>query len=280
LAIGGEGEFDMNSNQESIVGQVRTYWEGHTLGLQYVKDPTLVPGTREFFDHIQPWMNPFKFPEIMPRIDKYAARLSGKQLLEVGCGMGFDSIEFMRRGVRVTATDLTQSAVDMTRRHFEVKGFEAEAVMRENILALSFPAESFDAVWACGVIHHTGDIPGALSEIARVLRPGGFAMISHLYRRPSWMYFISRLGRENIEFKEEDAPITEFLTEPEVLRLFSRFAIEETVRDHYRALPIARTGWKAALYTNVFRPTYNLLPRRLAEHLAYKFSVVAAKRAG
>jgi 2-polyprenyl-3-methyl-5-hydroxy-6-metoxy-1,4-benzoquinol methylase len=269
----------MTSGTDAKVSQVRPYWEQHTLGMQYVKNPTLVPGSREFFDHIQPWMNPFKFPEIMPRIEKYAARLSGKQLLEVGCGMGFDSIEFMRRGVCVTATDLTQAAVDITRRHFEGKGLKAEAVMRENVLALSFPAESFDAVWACGVLHHTGDISLALSEIARVLRPGGLAMISHLYRRPSWMYFISRLGRENIEFKEEDAPITEFLTEPEILRLFSRFAIEETARDHYRALPIARTGWKAALYTNVFRPTYNLLPRQLAEHLAYKFSVVAVKRA-
>jgi len=256
---------------------VRDYWDAHTLGLQYVRDPNLEVGSAEFFAHIRPWMNPYKFPWIMERIEREATRLRGKRLLEVGCGMGFDSVEFLKGGVRVTATDLTPSAVELTRRHFELEGLEAEDVRVENVLALSFGDESFDAVWANGVLHATGDTPLAIREVRRVLRPGGRAIISHFYRRPSWMYWLSRLGRENIEHKEEDPPVNEFYTEREILAMFDGFRVEEAAREHYRALPVARRGLKAALYTWGFRPAYNLIPEPLAERLAYKLSVTAVK---
>ena len=102
-------------------------------------------------------------------------------------------------------------------------------------------------------------------------------MISHFYRKPSWMYALHRLGRENIEHSDEDPPINDFLTEAEVLRLFRGFEIVERAREHYRALPICRSGVKAALYRYGFKPVYNLLPGMIARPLAYKFSITAIK---
>lgn len=260
------------------VEAIREYWQQRPLGTQYVSDPDVTVGSAEFFQHIKPWMNPYKFPEIMPRIEAEAAKLRGGHLLEIGCGMGFDSAEFLERGVRVTATDLTPAAVELARRHFATRGVTAEAVKVENVRRLSFPDETFDGVWANGVIHHTGDNRAAIAEIRRVLKPGGRAIISNFYRRPSWMLLLSRLGRENIEFEDADPPVTDFMREHEILGLFDGFEIETVSRDHYRALPIARRGWKAALYTWGFRPVYNLLPAALARRLAYKLSVTAVKR--
>jgi ubiquinone/menaquinone biosynthesis C-methylase UbiE len=259
------------------VAQVRDYWEARTLGTQYVTDHTLEVGGREYFAHIRPWMNPYKFPWIMERIEREAAGLRGKHLLEVGCGMGFDSVEFLRRGVKVTATDLTPAAVDLARRHFELEGLEAEEVRVENVLDLGFPDESFDAVWANGVLHATGDTRLAIREVRRVLRPGGRAVISHFYRKPSWMWTVHRLGRENIEHTDRDPPVNEFYTDEEILSMFEGFVIEEAQREHHRALPVARSGVKAALYTWGFRPAYNLLPESVARRLAYKLSVTAVK---
>jgi len=258
---------------------VHDYWDAHTLGFQYVTDPRLMPGTRAFFDHIRPWMSPFKFPWIMERIEREAALLSGRRLLEVGCGMGYVSLEFIRRGARVTATDLTPQAVSLTRRHFTLENVQAEDVRVQNVLSLSFHNDSFDAVWANGVVHATGDTALAIREIRRVLKPGGRAIISHFYRRRSWMYFLSKLGRENIEFQEEDPPVNEWHTDREILGMFEGFEIVEAVREHYRALPIARNGMKALLYRSLFRPAYNRLPEGLAKALAYKFSVTAVKKA-
>lgn len=267
----------MDETLQTLVSDVHDYWDSHTLGYQYVTDAQLEVGSPEFFAHIQPWMNPFKFPWIMARIEHEAKILEGKHLLEVGCGMGYDSLEFLKRGVRVTATDLTPNAVKLTRRHFQIAGLQAEDVRTANALDLPFEEDTFDAVWANGVLHATGDTARAIREVHRVLKPGGRAVISHFYRKPSWMYVIHRLGRENIEFKEDDPPVNEFYTEDEILAMFAGFEVLEAVQEHYRALPVSRTGVKAALYTYGFKPLYNLIPEPLARRFAYKLSVTAVK---
>lgn len=267
----------MDEKLAKTVVEVHDYWNAHTLGLQYVTDKNVMPGTPEFFAHIRPWMNPYKFPWIMERIQREAKLLKGKHLLEIGCGMGYDSLELLKRGVHVTATDLTPNAVAITRRHFEVEGVQAAEIRTANALDLPFPDDSFDAVWANGVLHATGDTHRAILEVKRVLNPGGRAIISHFYRKPSWMYLLHHLGRENIEYREEDPPVNEFHTEEEILDLFQGFEIVEAVREHQRLLPVRRSGLKASLYAHVLKPVYDLLPEAIAEKLAYKFSVTAIK---
>jgi ubiquinone/menaquinone biosynthesis C-methylase UbiE len=267
----------MDDSLQATVLTVHDYWNARTLGLQYVTDASLEVGSPEFFAHIRPWMNPYKFPWIMERIEREAAILRGKHLLEVGCGMGYDSLELLKRGVRVTATDLTPNAVELTRRHFEIAGVWAEDVRTANALDLPFEGNTFDAVWANGVLHATGDTARAIQETRRVLKPGGRAIISHFYRKQSWMYYLHRWGRENIEHKEEDPPVNEFLTEREILTAFAGFEIVEAVQEHYRALPVRRSGPKAFLYAYGFKPIYNLIPEPIAKRFAYKYSVTAVK---
>jgi hypothetical protein len=75
----------MNNTLHGTVRAVHDYWNTHTLGFQYVTDNNIEVGSPEFFEHIRPWMNPYKFPWIMDRIEREAKFLKGKQLLEIGC---------------------------------------------------------------------------------------------------------------------------------------------------------------------------------------------------
>lgn len=245
--------------------------------MQYVTNNKLEVGSPDFFAHIRPWMNPYKFPWIMERIEREARLLKGRHLLEIGCGMGYDSLEFLKRGVRVTATDLTENAVKLTRRHFELERVQAEDVRIANALELPFEDNTFDAVWANGVLHATGDTSLAIRQVRRVLKPGGRAIISHFYRKPSWMYAMHYWGRENIEHKEEDPPVNEFYTEKEIEAMFVGYEIVEAVQEHYRALPVRRDGLKAWLYKYGFKPLYNLIPESIARRFAYKYSITAIK---
>ena len=127
------------------------------------------------------------------------------------------------------------------------------------------------------MLHATGDTRRAIAEARRLLKPGGRAIISHFYRKPSWMYTINRLGRENIEYKEEDPPVNEFYTDEEVLDFFQGYQVIEAIHEHERLLPARRDGWKAFLYHKVLMPTYNLLPSSVALKYAYKISVTAIK---
>lgn len=267
----------MDDSLKAKVNAVHDYWNTHTLGLQYITDHNLEVGSPAFFAHIRPWMNPYKFPWIMERIERESQLLKGKHLLEIGCGMGYDSLEFLKRGVRVTATDLTPNAVKLAQRHFEIEGVKAEDVRTANALELPFADNTFDAVWSNGVLHATGDTFRAVQEARRVLKPGGRIIISHFYRKPSWMYYMNRLGRENIEYKEEDPPVNQFLTDKEISALFEGVQIVEAAREHHRALPVRRDGWKAFLYKYGFRPVYNLIPEPLAKAFAYKLSVTGIK---
>src|SRR5688500_20357398 len=83
--------------------------------------------------------------------------------------------------------------------------------------------------------------------------------MSHFYRQPSWMYTVNRLGRQNIEYKEEDPPVNEFYTDEEVLDFFQGYKMIEAVHEHERLLRARRDGWKAFLYHNILMPMYNLL---------------------
>ena len=267
----------MDSASPETLSAIYDYWNSHTLGTQYVTDPSIEVGSREYFEHIRPWMNPYKFPWIMDRIDEEAKVLKGKHLLEIGCGMGYDSLEFLKRGVKVTATDLTHNAIKMAKRHFEIEGVQAEDCRVESVLDLKFEDGTFDAVWANGVVHATGDTPRALQEIRRVLKPGGRAIISHFYRKPSWMYSLKQIPGVNIEFDAEDPPINDFLTEAEVEQMFAGYDIVKTDREHHELLPVCRSGVKAVLYNYGLKPFYNLMPDGMLRKFAYKYSITAIK---
>lgn len=122
-----------------------------------------------------PWLTP-----------DYFARFRGKDVLEVGCGGGPATILFARAGARVTAVDLTEAAVAMTRRHTEGMGVAVERMDAER---MSFPDASFDHVFAWGVLHHSEHSEAAFAEVARVLRPSGTALVM-VYNRASLRYWL------------------------------------------------------------------------------------------
>jgi ubiquinone/menaquinone biosynthesis C-methylase UbiE len=142
-------------------------------------------GTREFFDEVErhryqeyaPWM-----PEVMG-FNNFA----GARLLEVGCGMGTDLLQFARGGANVTAVDLTPRSIETSRHHLELYRQRGEFAIAD-CERLPFADASFDVAYSNGVLHHTTDTASAVREIHRVLTPGGEARIM-LYHRGSWAYF-------------------------------------------------------------------------------------------
>ncbi|HYJ88452.1 MAG TPA: methyltransferase domain-containing protein [Pyrinomonadaceae bacterium] len=157
--------------------RARDQWSHDPCGAEFGKD--LEFGSREFFDSVEkqryrdyaPWM-----PRVMG-FDQFA----GKRLLEVGCGMGTDLLQFARGGAICTGADLTPRSIEISRRHFEVYGFPGTFLITDGE-RLPFPDESFDVVYSNGVLHHTPDTAGAIHEIHRVLRPGGIAKVMLYYR--------------------------------------------------------------------------------------------------
>lgn len=97
---------------------------------------------------------------------------AGERLLDVGCGAGRHAYEAVRRGARVVAYDLDPSEVKDTATVLRALGGPGWAV-NGDVLRVPFPNSSFDRVIAAEVLEHIPDDLAALTELARVLRPGG-----------------------------------------------------------------------------------------------------------
>ena len=160
--------------------RVRAFWQAHPCGTKFT-DAEI--GTREFFDRVEAhrYAKEWHIPDAA---DFAGAR--GLRVLEIGCGLGTDGAQFVKAGAYYTGVDLTDAAVDLARKRFGL--FEVSGVLRvADAEGLDFPDESFDLVYSHGVLHHTPDIARAVSEIHRVLKPEGRAIVM-LYHRDSYNY--------------------------------------------------------------------------------------------
>jgi ubiquinone/menaquinone biosynthesis C-methylase UbiE len=113
----------------------------------------------------------------------------GLRVLEIGCGCGSEAERFARAGAHYTGVDLTNAAVNITRRRFQLSNLEGR-FLQGDAENLPFADGSFDLVYSHGVLHHTPDTPRTIREVHRVLSPGGRAMIM-LYYRDSFNYRVN-----------------------------------------------------------------------------------------
>jgi ubiquinone/menaquinone biosynthesis C-methylase UbiE len=121
---------------------------------------------------------------------------AGLKVLDVGCGQGTDLYRYAASGADATGIDLTPRHVELARAHLAAMGATGEVILGD-AEALPFPSATFDRVSSNGVLHHTPDMPAALREIRRVLRPGGRATII-VYHRDSTYFWITKILREGL----------------------------------------------------------------------------------
>jgi 2-polyprenyl-3-methyl-5-hydroxy-6-metoxy-1,4-benzoquinol methylase len=103
-------------------------------------------------------------------------QLRGRDVLEIGCGMGLHSELMSRAGANLTAIDISDTSIEATTRRMVLRQLKGR-VERMDARKLEFADSAFDFVWSWGVIHHSAQTAIIIKEIHRVLRPGGQARI-------------------------------------------------------------------------------------------------------
>jgi SAM-dependent methyltransferase len=99
-------------------------------------------------------------------------------VLDLGCGEGADAVWLALRGWRVTATDISQVALDRAERHALEEGVADRIDWQQHDLGVSFPPGEFDLVSA-HFLHSRGDMPREriLRTAARAVAPGGVLLV-------------------------------------------------------------------------------------------------------
>jgi ubiquinone/menaquinone biosynthesis C-methylase UbiE len=120
-----------------------------------------------------------------------------KTVLDAGCGTGIFSIIFARNGAaQVTGIDISPGSLETARnlaRRFNLKNTDFR---QEDMLRLPFANACFDVVWAWGTVHHTTDPRGAITELLRVLKPGGSILLA-IYKKTR-VTFIHEIIRKTL----------------------------------------------------------------------------------
>jgi SAM-dependent methyltransferase len=217
--------------------QAQKQWNTDACGAEAAAH--LEEGSSAFFEAVRR----HRYVEYAPWIPAAVEfeRFRGKRVLEIGPGLGTDLLQFASHGAQSFAVDLAQRHIELTRRNLGIHGYVAPCLLGD-AEALPFREDTFDCVYAFGVLHHTPTIDRAIREIHRVLKIGGKAVVA-LYHRDSafyWVYTILFRGvgkmelirkgyrrfMSEIEFRSENSeamPLVRVYSRNQVRRLFRGF---------------------------------------------------------
>ena len=244
---------------DPLIERVRAYWNTHIHDLEITSHAVGTPG---FFADLDQYH--FEKLHHLPRLVPFDG-MKGKAVLEVGCGAGTDLVRFARGGATVTGIDLATSAIELARTNFAQQGLAGEFHVASGE-AMPFPDDSFDLVYAHGVVQYTADPQRLVNECRRVLKPGGLA-IFQVYNRVSWLNGLSKLMKVGLE--HDDAPVLLKFSIPEFRRLLAGFADTRIVPERFPVKSRLHKGWKGAVYNGVFVGTFNVLPKALVRRYGW-----------
>jgi ubiquinone/menaquinone biosynthesis C-methylase UbiE len=205
-----------------MTGDMQAVWDFWTKNLNGLKFLESFPGTADQFWSASEFR--YKYHHHLPPLfDRISLSHPGAELLEVGCGMGDDTAQWAKRGLSVTAVDLTEPAVECTKFRFKVCGLNGNILMG-NAESLEFPDNSFDIVYSFGVLHHSPDTYKAIEEVRRLLRAGGLALIM-LYHRRSLNYLVHRVLNYPFDGSRKDpCPVEHTYAKPEIMEMFKSYS--------------------------------------------------------
>lgn len=196
-------------------------------------------------------------------------RWKNKKVLEIGCGIGTDSINFSRAGARLTATELSRESMEICKKRFEVFGEQAKFYLCDaEKLSQTVPIEHYDLVYSFGVIHHTPHPKRIIEEAKKYMGPDSELRIM-LYSKYSTKNFMIWLGLMQPE-AQTGCPIANTYSAQDIRKLLKDFDVISIQKEHifpYRIEPYKQYEYEKAFPWNVLpRPIFRWLEHRLGWH--------------
>jgi 2-polyprenyl-3-methyl-5-hydroxy-6-metoxy-1,4-benzoquinol methylase len=172
-------------NAKRSIADVERYWDSRPCNIRHSPKPV---GSKEYFDEVEA-----RKYFVEPHIPAFAnfERWRDKRVLEVGCGIGTDTINFARAGASVTAVELSSESLRIAEQRADVMGVSDQIeFIQANAeeLTSTVKAAPYDLVYSFGVVHHTPRPERALAEM-RALSAHGSTLKLMIYHRRSWKVF-------------------------------------------------------------------------------------------
>jgi len=177
--------------EEVEIERVAEYWDRRPCNVRHSTQPV---GSRQYFDEVE--ARKYFVESHIPGFAEFA-KWRGKKVLEIGCGIGTDTVNFARHGAHVTTVDLSEKSMEIARQRTGVYGVKDSVrfyLGNAEELSSFVPVEAYDLIYSFGVIHHTPHPERVLEQLRQYARPGTTVKIM-VYHRRSWKVLGILLGK-------------------------------------------------------------------------------------
>lgn len=202
----------------SDIKKIQEYWDARPCNKRHSQSEI---GTVEYFNEVEA-----RRYKIEPHNYAFAEfpLWKDKRVLEIGCGIGTDAINFMRHGADYTGIDLSKESLDLAQQRADVFGLKGKFVHgnAEDLVSL-IDKQTFDLIYSFGVIHHAPTPQHIVDHLPFYCHKDTIVKCM-LYAKHSWKNILIEAGLSQVE-AQDNCPKAETYTKEEVIEMFDKFNV-------------------------------------------------------
>jgi ubiquinone/menaquinone biosynthesis C-methylase UbiE len=261
----------MSDKEDSpLIQKIEEYWDVRPCNIRHSQNEL---GSIEYFDEVE---RKRYFAE--PHIPHFASFKSwnGKRVLEIGCGIGTDGVNFAKNGAEYYGIELSNNSLNVAKDRFNKLGLRGNFYHQNAEEDLSFLGDGkFDMIYSFGVIHHSPNPSLIINNAYNLLKKGGILKIM-LYATNSWKKLLIDNNLSQYE-AQSNCPLAQTYTKEEVKELLNKFQGVEINQNHIFPYKIPEYIQGKYVKEDWFEQMPNELFAILKENLGWHLCITAKK---
>lgn len=222
----------------NLIEEVKNFWDKKPCNIKHSNKPI---GTKEYFDEVE-----YKKYFVENHIPEFAefGKWKNKKVLEIGCGIGTDSINFVRNGADLTCVELSEKTLEVCKKRFEVYGLNAKFICcnAEELDNYIF-GETYDLIYSFGVIHHSPNTKKIVENLCKFSQKDtvikimiyslfSFKTIESLFKFGHKFKFNPKKSIEYYAESQLGCPVARTYLKKDVEKLFENYRIISIEKKH------------------------------------------------